>query len=134
MKNTRFFALLRMTTLLVVMFICDSQIANAQDAPQYKYYFLMIRATGKAEVEISPEMGVEYPDIEPLIVGKKEQKKKGESITGKKYESYSDAFNVLSATGLEFVQFVTLPSVGGMTIFVAGDMKLSYTMWRKRTN
>ena len=153
--NTRFFAALRMTTLLVgslLFVICSysqATITNPDgskvvqdenggwkfiDPPpvKYQYYFLMISTTGKLGVLIEPEWGVNYPDIDSLIVSKREQRKKNDVITGKKYESYSEAFNSLSNAGLEFVQFVNLSTVGGGTAMLVGDIRINYTMWRRR--
>lgn len=120
---------------LVIISLCllIGKLSYSQDAPVYTYYFLEIRTTGKAEVEITPEMGVKYPDIDSLIVSKREPKKNGgENITGVKYPSYSDAFNKLSSAGLEFVQFANLSTFGGGTAMLAGDLRINYIVWRKR--
>lgn len=78
-------------------------------------------------VQITPEVGVTYEDIDTLIV----EKRKGQNVTGKKYESYSEAFNSLSSAGLEFVQFVNLSTIGGATSFIS-DLKTNFILWRKR--
>lgn len=102
-------------------------------AQEYQYYFIELRTTGKAEVELSPEMGVTYSDIDSLIVSSREVKKNGViMVTGRKYASYSAAFNRLSREGLEFVQFANLSTVGGGTAFIAGDIRINYTVWRKK--
>ena len=102
-------------------------------AQTFQYYFLEIRTTGKAEVEITPESGVKYDDIDTLIVSKREPGKKGiDIVTGKKYESYSSAFNRLSRAGLEFVQFANLSTFGGGTALLAGDIRINYIIWRKK--
>lgn len=116
MKNTRFFALLRMTTLLVVMFICDSQIANAQDAPQYKYYFLLMRTEGKG-FTIEYESGAAFMDLPDTIF----LTTKNGKPTLRSYKSYSDVFASLSAAGLEYVQTFDNPTT-----------RFTYLMWRKK--
>lgn len=113
---------------LLLAFSCIK--ANGQ---VYKYYFLEFRATGKLEVEIKPEDDAEYSDIESLIVSKRDTSKNGRvNIVGKKYKSFSNAFNALSASGLEFKEFVTLNIVGGATGILAGPLPVNYMIWRKK--
>lgn len=101
----------------------------------YKYYFLMIKTTGKMGIEIEPEWGVTYEDIDSLIVESREARKKGGfDISGKKYDSYSAMFNALSAAGLEFVEFASLSTVGGSAKVLVGDLRLNYVIWRKKIN
>lgn len=100
---------------------------------QYKYYFFQIKITGKSEVQLIPEREILYPDIESLIIEKRDTSKKGtETVTAIRFQSYSEAFNKLSAAGLEFVQFTNLPTVGAGTAFLAGDMRVNYIIWRKK--
>lgn len=118
-----------MKKLVLIGLLLFTKAAQAQ----YLYYFLEIKTTGKAQVELAPEMGVTYDDIDTLIVSNRETKKNGAVVvTGKKYESYSAAFNSLSAAGLEFVQFANLSTIGGATAFIAGDIRINYTIWRRR--
>jgi len=119
--------------ILFIIIILFPIFSMAQKSLIYKYYFLEIRPTGRGEVEITPEMQVKYEDIDTLIVLKREMRKNGyENITGKKYSSYSSAFNILSNAGLEFVQFVYLPTYGGATGMLVSEMRINYIMWRKR--
>lgn len=119
-----------MKKIFIAICIIISAAASAQTS--YKYYFLEIRTTGKAEVEITPEMGVTYEDIDSIIVKSREIKKNGAVIiTGVKYPSYSAAFNKLSSVGLEFVQFANLSTFGGATAFISGDIRINYVIWRK---
>src|SRR5690348_12482168 len=103
-----------MKKILLCLSIFISFCAAAQT--KYQYYFIETRTTGKMGIELSPETGVTYSDIDTLIVASREVKKNGNTvITGKKYESYSAAFNALSAAGLEFVEFANLSTIGGAT-------------------
>lgn len=103
----------------------------AQD--RYQYYFIEIRTTGKGEVELAPENQVVYPDIDSLLVSSRAKNKRGiEEVSGRKYASYSEAFNRLSREGLEFVQFANLSSFGGAASMLAGDIRVNYVIWRKR--
>lgn len=108
---------------------------NVQAQTSYQYYFIEMRPTGKGEVEVAPELGVTYTDIDSLLVAGRETKKNGAVIvTGKKYDSYSALFNRLSREGLEFVQMAGLSSFGGAAAMLATDLKVNYLIWRKRTN
>lgn len=118
-----------MKKVMIMLFVFLCIKANSQ---VYKYYFIEINTTSKAEVELSPEWGYKYEDIDSLVC-KREIKSNGkEDYKGKKYKSYSEAFNALSAAGLEFVQFASLSTVGGATRLIAGDIKVGYTIWRKK--
>lgn len=122
-----------MKRMLIILLISLSVKATAQNS--YQYYFIEVRPTGKGDVEVLPEHGVTYPDIDSLLVASRETKKNGAVITtGKKYASYTEVFNRLTAQGLEFVQFANLSSFGGATAMLATDMKVNYVIWRKRTN
>ena len=120
-----------MKKIIVLLSLFMAVTAAAQT--KYQYYFLEMRTTSKAEVEVTPEMGVKYADIDTMIVSKRETKKNGaEVVTGKKYNSYSAAFNTLSAAGLEFVQFASLSTFGGSAAMLAGDIRINYMIWRKK--
>lgn len=122
-----------MKRIIFILLILISLDAAAQNT--YKYYFIEIRPTGKGEIEVAPENGVNYPDIDTLLVASRETKKNGGVIvTGRRYNSYSDVFNRLSTEGLEFVQLASLSSFGGATAMLATDLKVNYVIWRKRTN
>lgn len=121
-----------MKKLIFILLIIFAKGASAQS---YQYYFIEIRATGKGDVEVQPELGVNYPDIDTLLVASRETKKNGAVIvTGKKYGSYSEVFNKLSATGLEFVQFSNLPTFGGATGAMLSDLRSNYAIWRRVRN
>lgn len=99
--------------------------------PVVQYFFIEIRATGKMEVELQPEQGV-ISDIDSLLVASRETKKNGAVIvTGKKYESYTSAFNSLASAGLEFVQMANVSTVGGATAALVGDLRTNYMIWKR---
>ncbi len=122
-----------MKRICIVIALTISLSTAAQD--RYQYYFIEIRTTGKAEIELAPENQVLYSDIDSLIVSSREKNKRGiEEVKGRKYDSYSAAFNRLSAAGLEFVQFTNLSSVGGATAALVGDIRVNYVIWRRKMN
>lgn len=97
-----------------------------------QFYFIEIRPTGKMEVELKAETGVTYPDIDSLLIGSSTTTKKGAVITtGKKYDSYTAAFNALSGAGLQFVQFANLSTMGGASALLTSDVKTIFTIWKK---
>lgn len=118
--------------ILLCIFTISASSIYSQDV--FTYYFIEVRVTGKGDVEIAPEGEASYTDIADLIETKREKDKKGfERVTGKKYNNYSAAFNVLSKAGLEFVQFTNLPTVGGATsMFVGTSLPTNYMIWRKK--
>ncbi len=119
----------KIITLLCLLAVLKS---GAQNTQPVQYYFIEVRPTGKLEVELQPEMGTTYADIDSLLVATRETKKNGAIIiTGKKYSSYSAAFNTLAGAGLQFVQFANLPTSGGATAALVGDLRITYMVWKK---
>lgn len=125
-----------MKILLFCILLLTTFSANCQSQPvlpKYQYYFIQMTPTSKVEIELAPEDNVYYADIDSLIVTKVEINKKGyRQVTGKKYDSFSAAFNALSGAGLEFVQFAYLNKVGGMTAVWVGESRIGYSIWRKQ--
>jgi hypothetical protein len=120
-----------MKKILIVICILFAINATAQDT--YQYYFVQGRPTGKLEVEVWPEKGIVYPDIDTLLVSKREKNKKGvEEIEGKKYESFSAFFNALATTGLEFVNYYKWNTAGGAAGVLGGRLEGDYFIFRKK--
>lgn len=108
-------------------------VLNGSSQDKFYFYFIEFRNTGKGEVELKPENQVFYPDIDKLLVSSRVTNKRGvEEITGRRYASYTEAFNTLSGEGLEFVGFANLGSFGGATAAIAGDVRVNYMIWRKK--
>jgi hypothetical protein len=108
--------------------ICILFAINAAAQTKYQYYFYAIRPTGKAEVELSGR----YPETDSLLIEKIEVNKKNDTTFYlKKFSSYSDAFNALSALGMEYVEFRNLPMIGGFGKMLIGDIKTDWVIWRK---
>jgi hypothetical protein len=141
MKNTRFFALLRMTTLLVcsLWFVLCSYAQSVVTYPdgtkavqdeqggwkfvepspvKYKYYFLLLRVDGK-NFTIEYESGAAFQDLPDTVF----LTNKNSKPSLRTYKSYSDIFVSLSAAGLEYVQNFDNPTT-----------RFPYLMWRKKIN
>lgn len=140
MRNTRFFAALRMTTLLVgsLLFVgCSNaqinldslnktivvergeiKIINPNDPPKYQFYFLLLRTEGKG-FTIEYESGAAFQDLPDTIF----LTTKNNKPALRSYKSYSEIFASLSSAGLEFVQTYENPTT-----------RFTYLMWRKRLN
>jgi hypothetical protein len=112
--------------------LCFLACATAATAQTYKYYFIEIRATGKAEIALKPEGNIVYSDIDSLVCERSTDNRGKEQVKEKRYSSYSEAFNKLSSAGLEFFQFANLPTFGGGTAIIAGEMRANYMVWRRR--
>lgn len=106
-------------------------LSAATKAQTYQYYFLDIRATGKVGVAVIPEKNLNYGDIDSLVCERSTNDKGREVVKEKIYGSYTELFNRLSAHGLEFVQFVYLPTVGGATQLIGGSMPNNFAVFRK---
>jgi hypothetical protein len=95
----------------------------------YKYYFFTVRPTGNAKVELT---GL-YPETDSLLLEKIEVNRKGDTTyVFKKFDNYSTAFDALSAAGLEYVEFRSLPAIGGFTKMLVGDVRVDWIIWRRR--
>jgi hypothetical protein len=122
---------MKKTLLILSILLVSTQIF----AQKYTYYFITINPTSKGEVEVTPELGVVYSDIDTFLVAKRETKKNGAvEVTGKRYNSYSAFFNSMSMHGIEFVQFANLQEYGGATRMIAGDIRSNYTIWRRKVD
>jgi hypothetical protein len=118
-----------MKAAIILSFLLLSTTVGAQT---YRYYFFEVRATGKAEIAIKPESNTVYPDIDSLVCERLTDSRGKEQVKEKKYGSYSEAFNRLSAAGLEFFQFANLPTVGGGAAIIAGELRANYMVWRRK--
>jgi len=119
-----------MKKLIIVVAILLSFNSFSQ---KYNYYFLEIRSTGNVGIALKPQPECIYSDIDSLIVEKRTYDKHGvESISERKYKNYSEAFNALSKAGLEFVQFANLPTVGGATVYLVGEGRNNFVIFRKK--
>lgn len=114
------------------LFIVFLLISNFSYGQTYKYYFFEVRPTGKAEVAIKPEGNTVYADVDSLVCERSTDNRGKEHVKEKRYAGYSEAFNGLSGAGLEFVQFTNLPTVGGATQILAGEIRANYMVWRRR--
>lgn len=115
------------------LFIVFLLISNFSYGQTYKYYFFEVRPTGKAEVAIKPEGNTLYADVDSLVCERSTDSRGKELVKEKKYGSYSEAFNKLSSAGLEFFQFANLPTFGGATQILAGEIRANYMVWRRKT-
>lgn len=116
-----------MKKLLCICLLFYSYTCCAQ--ARYNYYFFSVRATGKAQVEFSGT----YAETDSILVENFEVNKKGDTtINYKKFKSYSDVFNRLGTIGLEYVQFASLPMVGGATRMLVGDIRIDWVIFRKK--
>lgn len=118
-----------MKPIITLCFLFASYLSQAQS---YRYYFLDIRPTGKMEVAIIPENNILYEDIDSLVCERSTNDRGKEVIREKKYPSYSALFNRLSAEGMEFVDFATIPKAGGAAQVIAGPLMTTYMIWRRR--
>lgn len=118
-----------MKPIITLSLILIFGVAKAQT---YRYYFLDIRATGKMEVAIIPENNIQYDDIDSLVCERSQSDRGKEIVKEKKYSSYSVLFNRLSAEGLEFVEFATVPKAGGATQVIGGPLMTTYMIWRRK--
>lgn len=99
--------------IILVLFIGVS--AHSQTKQVYQYYFFMIQDA--KNVVIMPDKEMVYPDIDSLIIEKREPKK----VTYRQFKSQTEAFNVLASKGLEFVQYVSNNTLFGVA-----------TLWRRK--
>lgn len=74
-----------------------------------------------------------YADIDSLVCARSTDNRGKEIVKERKYGDYSEVFNKLSAAGLEFVQFANLPTIGGGTALIGGEIRMNYMVWRKRS-
>lgn len=108
--------------ILASIFLLISGKCNAQDAPKYKYYFMMTIVEDKEKIAVYLEEGSQYNDLPDSIF----MMPKGDKKTTRLYKTYSEIFTNLSTAGLEFVQMVSMPT----SAFNRNN--LDYAMWRKR--
>jgi hypothetical protein len=123
-----------MKQILIICLLIPS-IAFCQSKQQdiYRYYFINGRPTGKFQIEVAPEKGILYSDIDSLVVSKREKNKKGvEEVEPKIYNTFSEFFNAMGAAGLEFVNYYKWNTAGGMTGMVVGRVDGDYFIFRKR--
>lgn len=106
-------------------------ISSASFSQTYEYYFIEFRPTGKAEIAVIPENNIVYRGLDSLLCERSENKGK-EVVKEKRYPNYSTVFNMLSSKGLEFVQFVTAPKIGGATQMLTGSGDSNYMVWRRK--
>lgn len=118
-----------MKTLFIAILLLISTTSFSQS---YEYYFIEFRPTGKAEIAVIPENNINYPGLDSLLCERSENKGK-EVVKEKRYPNYSAVFNMLSSKGLEFVQFVTAPKIGGATQMLTGTGDSNYMVWRRKT-
>ena len=117
--------------LIVIALATLSAKGFSQDI--YQYYFIEGRPTGKMQIEVNPEKGTMYPDIDSLVVEKREVKKNGdETYVAKKYTTLSNFFNALAGAGLEFVNYYKWNTVGGGTAMISGTLYTDYFIFRKK--
>jgi hypothetical protein len=118
-----------MKQFFIFLLVLSAKVSQGQT---YRYYFLEVRATGKMEIAVKPEFDAQYPDIDSLVCVRTTDNRGKEIMKERKYLSYSDMFNKLSAAGLEFVQFAWLPTVGGGAQLIGGEMRVNYIVWRRK--
>jgi hypothetical protein len=113
--------------IITLLLCCKLSFAQA-----YKYYFIEVRATPKSDVITMPENQTLYPDIDSLVCERSVNDKGKEVVKEKKYRTYSEVFNKLSASGLEFYHFANIPKVGGAVEFISNSTNSTYMVWRKK--
>lgn len=124
-----------MKSLFMLFFLIIAAVCKAQDKPKevYSYYFIEASPTGKLGIEVAPEKGIVYQEIDSLLVTERTVSRKGvPEVVGKKYGSFSEFFNLMGKHGLEFVNHYKWNVVGGGTSILAGRMEVDYFMFRKK--
>ena len=98
---------------IIALIVIAPSKCNAQSEGNYKYYLFAIAITAKGEIVLGPDK--EKYDIDT-------------AYSGKKFDSYSQIFNLLSGLGLEYVnQFSTANFVSLST-----NARFDYMVWRRR--
>jgi len=113
-----------MKKLLLITSLFFAIGSQAQDAPKYKYYFMMTVVHEKEKISLYLEPGTTINDLPDSLFLVKNANK----TDPRYYKNYSDIFTLLSASGLEFVQMVTLPTSS------LNKNPTDFALWKKRLN